>query len=82
MKTTALALAGLVALSGAAFAGETVNSHQAPATCVETATKAKLDCAATGSIETTHPATGQDTAETRGPRLGIGINPWIMPTTF
>lgn len=71
MKTTALALAALVALSGAAFAGETVKTH-APATHVETTVKGKLDYASTGSIE-------QDKAS-NGPRLGVDVSPWILPT--
>lgn len=69
MKTTALALATLVALSGASFAGETVKT-QAPATHAQTADN--VDYSSTGSIE--QGKTGN------GPRLGVDVNPWIMPT--
>jgi hypothetical protein len=79
MKTPALALAALVALSGAAFAGETAKKAPAPAACVETTLKGKIDCTATGSVE--KPADSAKAA-TKGPRLGIDINPWIMPSTF
>ena len=78
MKRTALALAAMVALSGVAFAGETTTNQQIPAACAQTATKTRLDCAATGSIEKTRPAT----SESKRPRLGIEASPWIMPTTF
>ncbi|MFE0017957.1 DUF680 domain-containing protein [Mesorhizobium sp. NPDC059054] len=71
MKTTALALAALVALSGTAFAGETVKTH-APATHAQTTVKGKLDYASTGSIK-------QD-KNTNGPRLGVDVSPWTMPT--
>ena len=82
MKKTALALATLVALSGAAFAGETANkTTTAPAACVETRLKAKVDCAATGSVEKASPAQSGK-ADAKGPRLGIDVNPWIMPSTF
>lgn len=79
MKKTALALATFVALSGAAFAGETTGKAPAPAACVETTLKAKVDCTMTGSVE--KPA-NSGKAATTGPRLGIDINPWIMPSTF
>lgn len=71
MKTTALALAALVALSGTAFAGETVKTH-APNTRVETTVKSKLDYSSTGSIE--------QGKTTNGPRLGVDVSPWTMPT--
>jgi hypothetical protein len=79
MKKTVLALAALVALSGAAFAGETSKQAPAPAACAETTLKAKLDCTATGSVE---KPTDPGKAATKGPRLGVDINPWIMPGAF
>ena len=80
MKKAALALAALVAFSGAALAGQNVKTkHAAPAACVETTVKGKLDCAPTGSTEKARPAAGAETAK---PRTGIAVNPWIMPTTF
>jgi hypothetical protein len=79
MKKTALALATLVALSGAAFAGESHKTGAAPAACAETTLKAKIDCTATGSVE--KPA-DSGKADAKRPRLGIDVNPWIMPSTF
>jgi hypothetical protein len=80
MKTTALALATLVALSGAAFAGENAKTSTAPAACTQTL-KAKVDCTATGSVEKSRPA-DSGKADQKGPRLGIDVNPWILPSTF
>ena len=79
MKKTALALAALIALPGAAFAGTSAvkANASAPTACTTTATvHAKLDCAATGSIEKTRPA-AENTA-TGGKRLGIDVNPWSI----
>lgn len=81
MKKTALALAALIALTGAAFAGETHKKAPAPAACVETTLKAKVDCTATGSVEKGAPADSGKAAP-KGPRLGIDVNPWIMPSAF
>jgi hypothetical protein len=77
MNKTLLALATVLALSGSAFAGSnTVAPKQAPAaTCVDTKTHAKLDCSVTGSVE-------KSDVKAKGPRLGIEINPWIVPSTF
>ncbi|ANT53487.1 DUF680 domain-containing protein [Mesorhizobium amorphae] len=80
MKKTILTLAAVLAFSGVAFAGSTQPTKQAPATaCVHTKTNVKLDCGTTGSVEKTG-ATKTDAA--KGPRLGIEINPWIVPSTF
>lgn len=79
MKKTALALATLVALSGAALAGESHKTGAAPAICADTTLKGKVDCTATGSVE--KPA-DSGKAATKSPRLGIDINPWIIPGTF
>ena len=82
MKNTALALAALLALSGSAFAGEAAKSDTAaPAACADTTLKAALDCKATGSIEKIRQDTASDGNHAK-PRLGIDINPWIMPSTF
>ncbi|WP_457150376.1 DUF680 domain-containing protein [Mesorhizobium sp. P5_C1] len=82
MKTTLLTLAAVLALSGSAFAaGATHPVKQAPAaTCVDTRTHVKLDCAPTGSVE--KQGSTENTADGKGPRLGISINPWIVPSTF
>ena len=77
MNKILLALATVLALSGSAIAGSsTVSPKQAPAaTCVDTKTHAKLDCSVTGSVE-------KSNVKAKGPRLGIEINPWIVPSTF
>jgi len=77
MNKTLLALATVLALSGSAFAASNnVSPKQAPAaTCVDATTHAKLDCGVTGSVE-------KSEVKAKGPRLGIEINPWIVPSTF
>jgi hypothetical protein len=77
MNKTLLALATVLALSGSAFAaGGNHSAKPAPAaTCVDTTTHAKLDCSVTGSVE-------KSDVKAKGPRLGIEINPWIVPSTF
>jgi opacity protein-like surface antigen len=82
MKKTLLALAAVVALSGSVFAAGTTQpvKHLPAATCVDTKTNVKLDCASTGSVE--KKGTAENIAEGKGPRLGISINPWILPSAF
>ena len=81
MKKTILILAAVLAFSGAAFAGTSQPSkHVAAAVCVDTKTNVKLDCASTGSVQ--KKGTAENTAEGKGPRLGISINPWIVPSAF
>jgi hypothetical protein len=81
MKKTILALAAVLAFSGAAFAGQNQPGKQAPAAaCVDT--NVKLDCGATGSVEKAGTTTHKGSTENKGPRLGIDINPWIVPSTF
>lgn len=77
MQKTLLTLAAVLALSGSAFAASATQSvKQAPSTiCVDARTHVKLDCSATGSIEKT-----TSSAESKGPRIGIDINPWIVPS--
>ncbi|MBN9242985.1 MAG: DUF680 domain-containing protein [Mesorhizobium sp.] len=78
MKKTALVLAALIALPGAAFAGtHAVKANApAPAACATSTTPANLDCTATGSVEKTRPA-ATNTA-TGGKKLGIDVNPWSI----
>lgn len=82
MKKTILTLAAVLALSGSAFAANTTQQiKQAPAaTCVDSRTHAKLDCASTGSVE--KQGATENTTAGKGPRLGISINPWIVPSAF
>ena len=81
MKKAILTLAAVLAFSGAAFAGSTQPTKQAPVTaCVHAKTNVKLDCGTTGSVEKTGTTTKTDAA--KGPRLGIDIDPWIVPSTF
>lgn len=81
MKKTAFALAAILALSGAAFAGEASKTDTLPAACSNATLKAQLDCKATGSIDKT-AATSDASKASAKPRLGIDVNPWIMPSTF
>ncbi|MEI8702753.1 MULTISPECIES: lipoprotein [unclassified Mesorhizobium] len=80
MKKTILALVAVLALSGAALAGQSQPGKQAPAACADT--NIKLDCGATGSVEKAGSATRDGSTESKGPRLGIDIDPWIVPSTF
>ncbi|MER9136847.1 DUF680 domain-containing protein [Mesorhizobium sp. M0830] len=82
MKKTLLTLAAVLALSGSAFAASTTHlvKHASAATCVDTKTNVKLDCASTGSVE--KKGATENTAEGKGPRLGISIDPWIVPSSF
>lgn len=78
MKKAILTLAAVLAFSGAAFAGTSQPSKHVPAAvCVDTKTNVKLDCSATGSVEKSDAK-----ADSKGPRLGIEINPWIVPSSF
>lgn len=78
MKKAILMLAALLALSGAAFAGSSQPAKQ-EAACIDTKADVKLDCAATGSLEKADAAAHK---ASKGPRLGIGIDPWIVPSSF
>ncbi|TGQ51210.1 DUF680 domain-containing protein [Mesorhizobium sp. M1C.F.Ca.ET.193.01.1.1] len=76
MKKTILALAAVLAFSGAAFAGASQPAKQTPAACAQSNASVKLDCTATGSVE---KADASKTQTTKGPRLGIDVNPWFVP---
>ncbi|MGX5801787.1 DUF680 domain-containing protein [Bradyrhizobium sp. Arg314] len=73
MKKTILALATVLAFSGAAFAGAKQPVKHAPAACTQT--NVVLDCTATGSVEKADTAK----AQTKSPRLGIDVSPWFVP---
>ncbi|CDX28153.1 conserved exported hypothetical protein [Mesorhizobium plurifarium] len=75
MKKTLLALAAVLAFSGAAFAGAHQPAKHAPAACVRTNTNVILDCTATGSVE----KADANKTQTKSPRLGIDVNPWFVP---
>jgi hypothetical protein len=83
MKKAILTLAAVLAFSGAAFAGASQPvKHTPAAACVDTSTSVKLDCGATGSVEKTGAAAKTGSTNSKGPRLGIDIDPWIVPSTF
>ncbi|RWL50170.1 MAG: DUF680 domain-containing protein [Mesorhizobium sp.] len=75
MKKTILALAAVLAFSGAAFAGASQPAKHASAACNQTNANVALDCTATGSVEKA------DTTKTqpKSPKLGIDVNPWFVP---
>ncbi|MEI9402884.1 DUF680 domain-containing protein [Mesorhizobium argentiipisi] len=77
MKKTIPALATVLAFSGAAFAGAGHPAKHASATaCAQANANVVLDCTATGSVEKADTA---KTQTTKGPRLGIDVNPWFVP---
>ncbi|RWD59398.1 MAG: DUF680 domain-containing protein [Mesorhizobium sp.] len=76
MKKTILALAAVLAFSGAAFAGANQPAKQIPAACAQTHTNVTLDCTATGSVD---KADAVKTQTIKGPRLGMDVNPWFVP---
>jgi hypothetical protein len=81
MNKAILALAAVLAVSGSAFAGTCKTDRQAAA-CIDGRTNVKLDCTATGSIENKGSATRDNSADSQGPRLGIGNNPWTGPVIY
>ncbi|OHV83041.1 DUF680 domain-containing protein [Mesorhizobium sp. ORS 3428] len=76
MEKTILAVAAVLAFSGAAFAGASQPAKHAPAACAQTRANVTLDCTATGSVEKTDAA---KTQATKGPRLGMDVSPWFVP---
>ncbi|MFA6154605.1 DUF680 domain-containing protein [Mesorhizobium sp.] len=82
MKNTLLTLAAVLALSGPAFAAGSTHpvKQQHNPVCVDTKTHVKLDCASTGSIE--KKSSAEKPADGKDPRLGISIDPWILPNAF
>lgn len=83
MKKTVLALAAVLAFSGGAFAGTSQPAKQAPAAaCIHTNANVKLDCGVTGSVEKAGTTNKTGSVDGKGPKLGIDVNPWIVPSTF
>ncbi|TKB20629.1 MAG: DUF680 domain-containing protein [Mesorhizobium sp.] len=76
MKKTILALATVLAFAGAAFAGADQQAKHGPAACAQTKANVTLDCTATGSVE---KPDASNTQATKGPRLGIDVDPWFVP---
>ena len=76
MKKTILALAAVLAFSGAAFAGASQPAKHATTACTLTKPNVKLDGTATGSVE---KADASKTQTTKGPRLGMDVSPWFVP---
>jgi hypothetical protein len=80
MRRTILALAAIAATSGFAMANDTHKTTHEPTVCSQTASGKKLDCSSTGSLSNDRgPATTNSIAAEK-PRVGIDINPWIVPT--
>ena len=70
----------MLAATGFAMAKDAQgNKPHTPAPCTQTVSGKKLDCAATGSIKDNGPATTGSLGDQK-PRLGIDIDPWIMPS--
>jgi hypothetical protein len=74
MKKTILALAAVLAFSGAAFAGASQPAKHAPAACTRTNANVAVDCTTTGSVEKADIKT-----QPKGPKLGIDVSPWFVP---
>ncbi|MBZ9677467.1 DUF680 domain-containing protein [Mesorhizobium sp. ES1-1] len=81
MKYTLLTLAAVLALSSSAFAANSTHPvKEHTPICVDAKTHVELDCAPTGSLKKERAV--QRPAESKEPRLGISIDPWILPSTF
>lgn len=81
MKRTVLALATVIAATGFAMAKDAhVTAPKAPAACTQTVSGAKVDCSSTGSVSKDKPPVTTNSIGAEKPRLGIDIDPWIMPS--
>ncbi|MEJ6782271.1 DUF680 domain-containing protein [Aminobacter sp. Piv2-1] len=79
MRRTVLALAAMLAATGMVTAKDArTPKPQAPAACSDKGQK--LDCTPTGSIKDRGPQTTNSIDAPQKPRMGIDINPWIVPT--
>lgn len=83
MKTPALVFAAILAMSSAAFAGDVVVIKHAEKQKIER--NVELDYRPTGSVQrTVQPEAaldhaGKQTLTNGDKRLGIDVNPWMMP---
>ncbi|KQZ97857.1 hypothetical protein ASD64_16475 [Mesorhizobium sp. Root157] len=77
MKKTALALAALLILPSGAMAAQSASKSKAKPAPACTQTTTNLDCATTGTVE--RPNTAVSAGK---PKVGIDVNPWIMPSAF
>ncbi|MDH4988126.1 DUF680 domain-containing protein [Aminobacter anthyllidis] len=80
MRRTILALAALAATSGFAMANDTHKTTHAPVACSQTISGQKLDCGSTGSIKDDKGPQTTNSINAEKPRIGIDVNPWIVPT--
>ncbi|CAN7523395.1 DUF680 domain-containing protein [Aminobacter sp. LjRoot7] len=80
MRRTILALAALAATSDFALANDTNKTTHEPTVCSQTVSSKKLDCGSTGSIRDDRGPATTNSIGTKEPRIGIDINPWIVPT--
>ena len=79
MKTTVFALAALLASSGLALAGGATKPSTDAAACTAAQIKSgKVDCAPTGSIDSTSADKAKGSAGK--PKLGYDGSPWIVPS--
>ncbi|MEO5326357.1 DUF680 domain-containing protein [Mesorhizobium sp. CC13] len=79
MRRTVLALAAMLAATGMVTAKDARTPRpQAPAACSDNGQK--LDCTPTGSIKDRGPHTTDSISAPQTPRMGIDVNPWIVPT--
>lgn len=80
MRRTILALAALAATSGFAMANDTHKTTPQPTACTQTISGQKLDCGPTGSIKDDKGPQTTNAIGADKPRVGIDVNPWIVPS--
>ncbi|MBE1207267.1 DUF680 domain-containing protein [Aminobacter carboxidus] len=80
MRRTILALAALAATSGFAMANDTHKTTHEPTVCSQTASGKKLDCGSTGSVSNDRGPATTNSISAEKPRVGIDVNPWIVPS--
>ncbi|AMS44155.1 MULTISPECIES: hypothetical protein [Aminobacter] len=80
MRRTILALAALAATSDFAMANDTTKTTHKPTMCSQTVSGEKVDCGSTGSTRDDRGPATTNSIGAKKPRVGIDINPWIVPT--